>query len=77
VAAAFDRLLGRQPTAEERSECLTYLADQAKRLADRPRLTPFPAGPSAPVPPASDPGQRARESLVHVLMNHNDFVTIR
>ena len=26
---------------------------------------------------AQEPGSRARENLVHVLFNHNDFVTIR
>ena len=37
-----------------------------------------PTGP-APVAdrPAADAKARARESLVHVLMNHNDFVTVR
>ena len=34
-------------------------------------------GPEAIVPPAADPAQRARENLVHVLFNHNDFVTVR
>ncbi len=29
------------------------------------------------VPPAAVPAQRAREKLIHVLMNHNDFVTVR
>jgi hypothetical protein len=77
VNAAFRLVLGRDPTPEERSECVTFLAAQARKLADRPRLTPFPAGPKTPVPPSKDPGQRAREGLVHVLMNHNDFVTIR
>jgi hypothetical protein len=27
--------------------------------------------------PASDPALRARENLVHVLLNHHEFVTIR
>ena len=27
--------------------------------------------------PAAEPRQRARESLVRVLFNHNDFITIR
>ena len=40
-------------------------------------LTPFARGPAAAVAPAADPAQRARENLVHVLFNHNDFVTIR
>ena len=38
--------------------------------------TPFPAG-EAVVAAATDPAARAREDLVHVLLNHNDFVTIR
>ena len=50
---------------------------QAKRLADRSHLTLFAAGPAASVLPATRPAQRAREDLVHVLFNHNDFVTIR
>jgi hypothetical protein len=40
-------------------------------------LTAFPLGPDSVVLPASDAAQRARENLVHVLFNHNDFVTIR
>ncbi len=30
-----------------------------------------------PVTPASDPAARAREYLVHALLNHNDFITVR
>jgi hypothetical protein len=77
VARAFERVLGRAPTAEESEECVRYLAAGARRLADRSRLTPFPTGPDPTIPPASDPAHRARESLVHVLLNHHDFVTIR
>jgi hypothetical protein len=77
VSKVFDRVLGRQPTPEERAECIHYLARQAERLADRTRLTSFPTAAKPAVPPANDPAQRARESLVHVLLNHNDFVTIR
>jgi hypothetical protein len=29
------------------------------------------------IPPSADPHQRARENLVHVLLNHNDFLTLR
>jgi hypothetical protein len=29
------------------------------------------------VAPAADPARRARENLIQVLFNHNDFVTIR
>jgi hypothetical protein len=77
ISEAFERVLGREPTAEENAECSRYLGEQAKRFTDRSKLTTFAQGPAATVPPAADPGQRARESLVHVLFNHNDFVTIR
>jgi len=41
------------------------------------KLTPFPPAPDTVTPPSADPAQRARESLIQVLFNHNDFVTIR
>jgi hypothetical protein len=77
VTAAFEQVLGRQPTAEERARCERFLSEQAAILREPGKLTPFPAGPDAVVPAAADPVQRARENLVHVLFNHNDFVTIR
>jgi hypothetical protein len=77
VERAFVRILSRQPTAEESATCLEFLTAQATKLADAKALTAFSAGPAAAVPPAADPAQRARENLVHVLLNHNDFVTVR
>ena len=56
---------------------MSFLADEAVRLKDATSLTAFTTGPAASVAPASDPRQRARENLVHVLMNHSDFVTMR
>jgi hypothetical protein len=41
------------------------------------KLSAFNGGEQAPVAPSPDPAQRAKEDLVHVLLNHNDFVTIR
>ncbi|MFO0891647.1 MAG: DUF1553 domain-containing protein [Isosphaeraceae bacterium] len=76
VNDAFERVLGRGPDAEEATECVRFLAEQSKLLADRTGLTPFATGPAGPVAPSADPAQRAREDLVHVLFNHNDFVTI-
>jgi hypothetical protein len=63
VGAAFEEILGRPPTAAERAKCETFLQRQAQG--------------SGPPRPAVDTRSRARESLVHVLFNHNDFVTIR
>ncbi|MGO9920074.1 MAG: DUF1553 domain-containing protein [Isosphaeraceae bacterium] len=77
VRAAFERVLGRSPTSQEQAACADYLIAQARRLSNRSRLTPFTAGRASSVLPATDPAERAREDLVHVLLNHNDFVTIR
>ena len=75
VDRAFEAVLGRAPSAEERAVCQQFVNEQATRLAAPLRL--FDAGPAAAVPASGDPHQRAREGLVHVLFNHNDFVTIR
>jgi hypothetical protein len=77
LTSAFEQILGRLPSAAERSRCERFLRDQAELLAAPARLTPFPPSPDAVAPAAADPVQRARENLVHVLFNHNDFVTIR
>jgi hypothetical protein len=77
VTDAFQQVLGRNPSAAERTECERFLAAQAGLLADPRKLTPFATGAPAAVAPAKDAAQRAREGLVHVLFNHNDFVTIR
>ena len=77
ISAAFERVLGRLPTGEETKACEEYLRAGSKQFAKIAGLTPFSSGPAALVPPSADPGQRAREDLVHVLFNHNDFVTIR
>ncbi len=67
VASAFERVLGRLPTAAERSECLAGLARLAAAFEGE-----TPAGPAVPGAEA-----RARAAILHVLLNHNDFVTIR
>jgi hypothetical protein len=77
IDAAFEQILSRSPTAEELAMCEKFLAGQATRLAEPTQLTAFAAGKKSEVNPSSDPHLRARENLVHVLMNHNDFVTIR
>jgi hypothetical protein len=77
ITAAFERVLGRSPTRDETTACEEYLRAGSKQFASLSGLTPFSSGPAALVPPSADPRQRAREDLVHVLFNHNDFVTIR
>ena len=77
VTAAFERILDRKPTAQEARESTKYLAEQTALYQDSSKLTAFKTGPDSLVKPSSDPAQRARESLTHVLLNHNDFVAIR
>jgi hypothetical protein len=54
-----------------------FLSEQTALLTSGKKLTASEGAPASPVHPAADPVQRARENLVHVLMNHHDFVTIR
>jgi hypothetical protein len=77
IGLAFRHVLLREPTAEEKSECLAFLKTQSERLAAGSALTSFSGGTANPIKPSADALQRARENLLHVLMNHNDFVTVR
>ncbi len=77
ITIAFEQVLCRPPSAAERDECRTFLLEQAARFADSKSLTQFTTGAASTVPAAADPHQRARENLVHVLLNHNDFLTVR
>ena len=78
ITAAFEKVLSRPPTSAEVQASLTFLDQQRETLiATGTRLTQT-GGPLADTSkPAADPVLRARENLVHVLLNHNDFVTIR
>jgi hypothetical protein len=50
-----------------------FLAQEEERF----RGTEKPAWQGSPVGETTSPLLRAREDLVHALLNHNDFVTIR
>jgi hypothetical protein len=74
VASAFEHVLSRLPTSEERSECVTFLTAQTKALQG----TKLNGGNVADgSQPSNDAAQRARENLVHALFNHHEFVTVR
>lgn len=62
VDGAFALLLGREPDAAERAACLDYWTEM---------------GGLASVKAAADPEATVRARLVHALLNHNDFVTVR
>jgi mono/diheme cytochrome c family protein len=77
IKEAFERVLGHPPSDEELVESMNFVRDQAELFSQPEKLTAFRSGSAAEVTPGSDPHLRARESLVHALFNHNDFVTIR
>jgi hypothetical protein len=77
IKAGFEQVLSRPPSGVEVVACQQFLREQAARLSDSTKLTRSLGSPASPIAPASDPLQRAREGLIHVLMNHHDFVTIR
>ncbi len=77
IADAFDTVLSRPPTAGERAESLKFLGEQEELFQDIKKLTPIQTGAAGEIKPEMDPHLRAREDLVHVLLNHTDFVTIR
>jgi hypothetical protein len=73
IKSAFAQVLSRPASTEELLECAAFLQEQTQRYAetkDRPAAVDENG-------PAAEPGLRARENLVHVLLNHHDFVTIR
>jgi hypothetical protein len=61
IESAFLRVISRRPTPEERTLCLGYIRKPA------PGVKTASTGTSV----------RARENLILVLFNHNDFVTVR
>ncbi len=75
VVAAYERVLSRPPTEAEIEECVRFIKEQTARHSAA--KTPVAAPDAEGKLPASDPALHARENLVHVLLNHNDFVTVR
>jgi hypothetical protein len=74
VRGAFEQILSRPPSGEELQASLAYLAQQKHELT---AAKPLDAPAANVPPPSSDPAGRARETLIHALFNHNDFLTIR
>ena len=62
VTAAFELLLAKTPTEDEHAACIEFLSRATDQATAEEHETPT---------------ARARQHLVHVLVNHNDFVTIR
>ena len=77
VTLAFRQILNREPSAAEVTECISFLQQQSDQFSAAGSLTAFSGGTDNLIKPSADAAQRSRENLVHVLFNHNDFVTIR
>lgn len=77
VTRAFERVLNRQPSAAEVTECVAFLQQQTNQFSSAATLSAFPGNVETSVKPSTDATQRARENLAHVLFNHHDFVTVR
>src|SRR5262249_16650120 len=76
VKAAFEAVLSRPASDAEMAECTAFLDKQTQthaQTAEKPAAGAEAGGKA----PSLDPAVRARENLVHVLMNHHDFVTVR
>jgi hypothetical protein len=77
INTAFEQILSRPATTLETTESATFLREQAQLFQTAASLEHFSSGDEAPTKPSPDPRQRARENLIHVLFNHNEFLTIR
>jgi hypothetical protein len=75
VATVFEEVLSRAPTQAESARCDEFLCEQSRWFAETKSGAVLPV--SAGVITVTAPAQRARENLVLVLFNHNDFVTVR
>lgn len=77
ITLAFQTILSRKPAPEDLDDCREFLQVSTDQLSVS-ELPAFPVGKQKPmIPPSDSPAQRARESLIHALFNHNDFLTIR
>ncbi|HRX80911.1 MAG TPA: DUF1553 domain-containing protein, partial [Pirellulaceae bacterium] len=76
ILAAFETILTRAPTREEAERCREFLETQVSGFKEQ-TVASFTSGGTATTNPSEDPQRRAQENLVHVLLLHNDFVTVR
>ena len=76
IASAFETVLSRSPREKEVNRCRQFLKEHTTLLGGGSPQA-FPAGGTTKRAPAPNAKMRARENLVHVLLLHNDFVTVR
>jgi hypothetical protein len=76
IRAAFETVVTRGPSDDELQACREFLDAQAQSLSQPTKLQPLGTTANR-VPASGDSKVRARENLILVLFNHNDFVMIR
>ncbi len=76
ISAAFQQVLTREPKPDELAECEAFLTEQVARLTES-KEGATANDPAKLDAPATTPAIHARESLVHVLFNHHDFVMLK
>lgn len=76
VQVAFESILARSPTSEELIRCRKFLSEHAA-LLQNDDSEKFVGSGAAKRAPAEATDVRAKENLIHVLLLHNDFVTVR
>jgi hypothetical protein len=77
VQALFETVIGRSADSGELARCLEFLGQQTSYWSGQAEETEWAESMEDFTRPAEDPTLHARENLAHVLLNHNDFVTIR
>ncbi len=78
IARSFQQVLARRPTRQELRLCTDFLERQTEQGEAPISVKATPISLKAdPGKPSTDAARRARENLMLVLLNHNDFVTVR
>jgi hypothetical protein len=76
VNAAFESVLSRRATGEELRTCTKFLEQQRSMFDEVGTAGLTTVKTDGPAAASADPTHRARQSLIRVLLNHNDFVTL-
>lgn len=76
VRAVYRHLLCRDPVPAEMDRCLAFLREETSAVPSDQVAANVPAGALQKGPASSAARVRAYTELVHVLLNHHDFITI-
>jgi hypothetical protein len=77
IRSAYESVLNNLPTTDELQKSKKFLAAQTALYERTAETSSLPNVTFTRIPPFPDPALRARESLVHVLLNYNEFITVR